>query len=82
MSFLLGLIAAIGVQDAPATQAAPAPAAKAEKKICRSAAPTGSRLKGKSTCHTAAEWREINEANAANASSMGQNNTRSSNTPY
>ncbi len=82
MSFLLGLIAIAGVQDAPAIQAAPASAAKAEKKICRSATPTGSRLKGKSTCRTAAEWREIDEANAAYASGMGQNNSRSSNTPY
>lgn len=38
-------------------------AAKAEKKVCRNMANTGSRLQ-KRECHTASEWAEIEARNA------------------
>ena len=40
-----------------------------EKKVCRSERPTGSYI-AKRTCHTAAEWKAIDSANAGNARAM------------
>jgi hypothetical protein len=42
-------------------QNTPAPEKKAEKKVCRMTATTGSILGGKRECHTKAEWAEISE---------------------
>ena len=44
--------------------AVPAPAAE-EKRICRRARTTGSRLPEKPICKTKAEWDEFNKANQA-----------------
>lgn len=50
-------------QDAaPVTAPTPAP----EKKICRSIVPIGS-IMGKRTCHTKAEWKQIDNANSDSA---------------
>ncbi|RYD45824.1 MAG: hypothetical protein EOP60_20060 [Sphingomonadales bacterium] len=38
-----------------------APASKADKKVCRMTAQTGSILGGKRECHTKAEWAAISE---------------------
>lgn len=40
---------------------------KAEKKICRRVEATGTILGDKRVCHTAAEWKAVDEQNARNA---------------
>lgn len=63
----LALVAAapvLAVQDKK-----PDDAAKAEKRICRSIQVTGSMM-GKRECHTAAEWKQQDEQNAANADQL------------
>ncbi len=49
----------------------------ADKKICRREESTGSIMPGKRTCHTLAEWRQIDEANekANDAFRNGRPNT-------
>lgn len=55
-------VAAQDAQDKPKPVAKP----KAEKKICRQANTTGTRLGAARTCHTAAEWADIDANNAGN----------------
>ncbi len=45
------------------------------KKVCRSAMPTGSRLT-KSTCHTVAEWGQVDAANASAAQDIQSQTSR------
>lgn len=50
---------AVSAQTAPPMAATDAPKPKKEKKICKAVEVTGSIL-GRSVCHTANEWAEIN----------------------
>ena len=63
-AFLLPLLlpAAFPQTEAPAVAAAPAP--KKVKPICRTEEVTGS-IMGKRVCHSAAEWKQIEDANQA-----------------
>jgi hypothetical protein len=74
----VALIAAPAVVAAEATTApAAAPAAApapAEKQICRSRLETGSLVKRKRTCLTAAQWRYHDEAHNRQAASIIQDN--------
>ena len=63
-----GLIAGLSVAGTAAF-AEDAPKPPKEKKVCRSEAVTGS-IMARSTCHTKAEWAEIDSANAQNARQM------------
>jgi hypothetical protein len=63
-TLILGLIVtAPAMAQTNETAPQPVPAPKKEKKICRSEPVTGSILGGKSTCHTQAEWVQIDNAN-------------------
>jgi len=64
-------IAAIG----SAALAEDTDAPKAEKRICRGEEQTASRLRRK-TCHTAAQWKVIDEANQKAAANMLNRNSR------
>jgi hypothetical protein len=68
------MIAAPGLAETPAPAPAPAAAAPAaiEKLICRSRLETGSLVKRKRTCLTAAQWRYADEANNSAAAKMIQ----------
>lgn len=77
---LLGLALSALLVLAPAAQA-PAALAKDKKpvdparKICRSETPTGSRLPV-STCHTAADWAQLDAAGAASADRLRDMSSR------
>jgi hypothetical protein len=61
-SLALGTSAAWAEEQTPSVQPAPAPAKVKpvkEKKICKREEEKGSRLGGKTTCMTKAEWDEI-----------------------
>lgn len=45
--------------EAPAAPAAAKPAAKEEKKVCKTIASTGSRTGGQKVCMTRAEWKKV-----------------------
>ncbi|MBU3079069.1 hypothetical protein [Sphingomonas quercus] len=63
-ALLLASMAAAASAQVPEGQPSTAP----EKKLCRSQeAKTGSFMRPKRECHTAAEWAEIAKANRANA---------------
>lgn len=78
MIALLAMVAAPSAlaQQGTAPQAAATDAAKPEKKICRKEIVTGSMM-AKRTCHTAAEWAQIDQTNAANTEEL----SRRSNVP-
>ncbi len=73
MGCKLMAFAAVALLAAPAlaqsNSASPASAPEKPKKICRKEVATGS-LFGERTCHTAAEWREIDEANSKGVDSF------------
>lgn len=63
---LLGAMAASALpaqETAPPAAANPATDQASEKQICRRMQVTGSMLGGKRTCHTKAEWLQIDKAN-------------------
>ena len=62
LALLIVAAPAVAQQDGAPSNAKPA----AEKKICRNAQPTGSRL-SKRACHTKSDWAMIDAANAADA---------------
>jgi len=57
MSLLFVALASVGLSVLP--QETPAPAAKQERKICKTETDTGSRMGARRVCHTEAEWRSI-----------------------
>lgn len=71
-SFLF-LFAALAVTS-PAIAKDKEAGADSEKKVCRYEGATGSMMR-KRTCHTAAEWKAIDTANAASARAMIDRNT-------
>ncbi len=76
VSFGLALISAVALADVAAGDAAPVKVEK-EKKFCRIEQVTGSMF-DRRTCHTTAEWKAIDEANAAETKRVQDH--RSSNT--
>jgi hypothetical protein len=69
------LTAAVFAASAPAFAKDPAEAGAVDpdKKVCRYENATGSLMRTR-TCHTAAEWKQIEAANAANARQMINHN--------
>lgn len=61
MILLSALLLSAAAQTATATAM---PAMASAKPTCRRAIATGSIMPGKRTCHTPAEWKQIDDANA------------------
>ena len=60
---MLMLLAAVPAA-AQTADAGSAPVTASPKPVCRREATTGSIMPGKRTCHTPAEWKDIDAANA------------------
>ena len=73
---LMALAAAVSFTLPAAAQTADSamPKPKKEKKVCRRLDQTGSILGGRPTCHTKAEWAQIDSANANNAGRLMDDN--------
>lgn len=70
MSMLLMIAAIAAPQTPPATQAKP----DSERRICRKIVDTGSLVRGKRECRTAAEWNTLAGAARLNSEDIVQRN--------